>query len=161
MKRKRRRTPRIIGKEGGSIASKEQGSNAGQEQLSIVSKTRLSIRGEVDHIVSCAMRRDGRVVSLTSLVFFSTDTGDAWMLDPEDGLALRLARDGTRLPTHIDEAADTFAVEWTYDYEFDGEMFVAFEKASGRAITIHGYPVRQIVQACDRALLQLARKAPT
>src|SRR5258708_6658063 len=41
-----------------------------------------------------AAEHDGRFVTIGQLVFFSTETGDAWMLDPTDRLAARLARDG-------------------------------------------------------------------
>jgi hypothetical protein len=33
-------------------------------------------------------------VTVGPLVLFSTETGDAWLLDPADHLAARLARDG-------------------------------------------------------------------
>ena len=46
---------------------------------------------EVDYIVGRAAESDARVVTLGQLVFFSTQTGDAWLLDPEDHLALPLA----------------------------------------------------------------------
>lgn len=48
----------------------------------------VSIAGEADYIVARAMAEDSRVVSLPPLVFFSTTTGDAWVLDAEDNLAL-------------------------------------------------------------------------
>ena len=37
-------------------------------------------------------------VTIGPLVFFSTETGDAWMLELSNQLAARLARDGN--PTH-------------------------------------------------------------
>ena len=37
---------------------------------------------------------DARIATLDPLVLFSTDTDDAWLLDPSDRLAARLARDG-------------------------------------------------------------------
>jgi hypothetical protein len=58
------------------------------------SRKEVSIKGEIDHIVRRAAHYDARVVSLPPLVFFSTETGDAWVLDPEDNLGLCLARDG-------------------------------------------------------------------
>src|SRR5215831_14306986 len=36
----------------------------------------------------------GRIVTIGQLLLFSTETGDAWLLDPADRLAARLARDG-------------------------------------------------------------------
>ena len=49
---------------------------------------------EVRYIQNKAAEHDGRVVSLGQLVLFSTDTGDAWLLDVSDQLAAPLARDG-------------------------------------------------------------------
>ena len=45
-----------------------------------------------------------------SLVLFSTETGDAWLLDPADRLAARLARDGESEPIHIEET-DTRVID--------------------------------------------------
>lgn len=55
----------------------------------------ISIAREADYIVARAMAGDARVVSLRPLVFFSTVTGDAWLLDAEDSLALPLAAAGS------------------------------------------------------------------
>ncbi len=63
-----------------------------------VDRTDLSIIGEAGYIVGRAVARGRRVVTLGDLVFFSTDTGDAWMLDPADNFALCLAHDGDALP---------------------------------------------------------------
>jgi hypothetical protein len=49
---------------------------------------------EIDYIQCRAAEHDGRLVTVGPLVLFSTDTGDAWLLDPVDHLAARLARDG-------------------------------------------------------------------
>lgn len=51
---------------------------------------------EVRYIQNKSAEHDGRVVSIAQLVLFSTDTGDAWLLDVSDQLAAPLARDGTR-----------------------------------------------------------------
>jgi len=56
---------------------------------------------EVDYIIARAAQFDSRVVTLGQLVFFSTASGDAWMLDPEDGLALKLAEAGIRNPPRL------------------------------------------------------------
>jgi hypothetical protein len=49
---------------------------------------------EIDYIQDRAAERDGRLVTVGPLVLFSTETGDAWLLDPADHLAARVARDG-------------------------------------------------------------------
>src|SRR5437763_16370169 len=79
---------------------------------------------EVDYIVGRAAESDARVVTLGQLVFFSTETGDAWLLDPEDHLALCLATGGSRLAVQIVETATRFAIEWRASYSFEGDAFV-------------------------------------
>ena len=49
---------------------------------------------EIGYIQRRAAEHEGRFVTVGSLALFSTDTGDAWLLDPGDHLAVRLARDG-------------------------------------------------------------------
>src|SRR6202008_3223478 len=47
---------------------------------------------EVRYVQRCAARHDGRIVTIGQLILFSTETGDGWLLDKEDGLAAPLAR---------------------------------------------------------------------
>jgi hypothetical protein len=86
-------------------------------------------------------------------VFFSTETGDAWMLDPEDHLALRLATDGGRLPIQIVETATRFAIQWNGSYSFEDDAFVVADAAGMRAII--GYPIADLRVAERRALRQI------
>ena len=108
---------------------------------------------EVDYIVARAAESDARVVSLGQLVFFSTETGDAWLLDPEDHLALRLAEDGSRLPVQIVETATRFAIEWNTSYRFEDDAFIVTQGSSVRAIL--GYPIADLLAAERRAARQI------
>ena len=72
----------------------------------------VSVNKEADYIVKKAQALDSRVVRLGGLVFFSTQTGDAWVLDPADKLALCLARDGERQRFSILETPTNFQIEW-------------------------------------------------
>jgi hypothetical protein len=67
---------------------------------------------EVASIQRRAAEHDGRFVTIGQLVFFSTETGDAWMLDPSDRLAARLARDGDPEPIEIQETETNFTIGW-------------------------------------------------
>src|SRR5271157_575720 len=53
-----------------------------------------TLRTEVRYIQRRAADHDSRIVAFGQLVLFSTDTGDAWLLDRSDFLAVWLARDG-------------------------------------------------------------------
>src|SRR5207342_3182591 len=75
---------------------------------------------EVRYIQRRAADRHGRVVAVGQLVLLSTETGDAWLLDPSDQLAARLARDGDPEPIHIEENDTTFAIGWKGRYRIEG-----------------------------------------
>jgi len=106
----------------------------------------VSIRGEAKYIIERARARDGRLVALGALIFFSTDTGDAWMLDREDRLAVCLARDGEEQEYSIAESDAGFAVEWKGRFDLSGNAFI-FSDNVGRVRTVIGYPVAEIRRA--------------
>jgi hypothetical protein len=109
----------------------------------------MSITKEANDMISRAQNREGRLVTLGSLILFSTETGDAWMLDPEDGFAMCLARDGFEQPFTIIDTPTNFGIEWNADYRIDGDAFTVSDRA-GQVRTIFGYPTREILQAMHR-----------
>ena len=100
---------------------------------------------EVRYIQQRAANHDGRIVTIGQLILFSTETGDAWLLDRTDLLAARLARDGEAATIQIVETAATFAIEWTGSYRINGPAFVYSDRDTGRVITILGYPTDKLV----------------
>jgi hypothetical protein len=102
---------------------------------------------EVRYIQNKAAEHDGRVVSVGQLVLFSTDTGDAWLLDVPDQLAAPLARDGDPEPIHLEETATSFAIGWKGHYHIEGSAFIYTDRDSGRVRTIFGYPTQAIARA--------------
>ena len=93
-----------------------------------------------------AADHDGRIVTLGQLVLFSTETGDAWLLDASDQLAARLAREGEVEPVHIEETDTTFAIGWKGRYRIEGAAFVYSDQDTGRIATILGYPTDKLGQ---------------
>jgi hypothetical protein len=101
---------------------------------------------EIRYIQRRAAEHDGRFVTVGSLALFSTETGDAWLLDAEDHLAARLARDGDPEEVYLEETATNFAIGWKGEYRIDGDAFVYIDKESARVIAIVGYPIRRIAE---------------
>jgi hypothetical protein len=101
---------------------------------------------EIRYIQRRAAEHDGRFVTVGSLALFSTDTGDAWLLDPEDHLAARLARAGDPEEVYLEETDARFAIGWKGKYRIEGDAFVYIDKDSGRVVTILGYPIRRIAE---------------
>ena len=101
---------------------------------------------EIKYIHGRAAEHDGRFVTIGPLVFFSTETGDAWMLDPSDQLAARLARSGDPEPIDFRETDTNYAIGWKGNYRIDGGAFVYTDRKSGRVTAITGYPTAKIAQ---------------
>jgi len=101
---------------------------------------------KVRYILRRAAEHDGRVVTIGQFVLFSTETGDAWLLDPSDQLAAPLARDGDPEPFDIEENETTFTIDWKGHYRIEGATFVYRDRETGRLATIHGYPTHKLTQ---------------
>ena len=101
---------------------------------------------EIDSIRSRAAEYDGRLVTVGPLALFSTDTGDAWVLDPADHLAARLARDGDPEEVYFEETDTNFAIGWKGNYQIDGDAFVYIDRDTARVTAILGYPTRRLAQ---------------
>jgi len=99
---------------------------------------------EVRYIQRRAAEHDERVVSFGQIVLFSTESGDAWLLDASDHLAARLARDGDAEPIQIEDTETTFAIGWKGQYRIEGSAFVYMDGDTGRATTILGYPTQKL-----------------
>ena len=99
---------------------------------------------EVGYIQRRAAEHDERVVSFGQIVLFSTESGDAWLLDASDHLAARLARDGDPEPIQIEDTETTFAIGWKGQYRIEGSAFVYMDGDTGRATAILGYPTQKL-----------------
>ena len=125
----------------------------GRKRFKVHGPSRRAIAGkdfhlaeEIHYIQRRAADRDGRFVTVGPLVLFSTDTGDAWLLDPADRLAARLARDGDPEDVHFEESDSRFAIGWKGNYRIDGDDFTFIDRDTGTISTILGYPTLRLAQ---------------
>jgi len=84
-------------------------------------------------------------------VFFSTQTGDAWILDPTDQLAARLAYDGDLIALYIEETDTNYAIGWQGRYRIENDTFIYEDNDTGRLIAIRGYPTQLLLRAIAKA----------
>ena len=115
------------------------------------SQESLQLAEEVRSIQRRAAERDGRMISIGPLVFFSTETGDAWMLEPAGQLATRLAVDGDALPVLIEETEIDYAIGWQGRYRIEGAAFIYEDNRTGRVTAIRGYPLKLLQRVINNA----------
>ena len=113
-------------------------------------QTSLRIAKEVRSIQHRAAEHDACIVSVGPLVLFSTQTGDAWILDPADQLAARLAYDGDPLALYIEETETNYAIGWQGRYRIDNGTFVYEDNQTHRLIAIRGYPTQLLLHTISK-----------
>jgi len=82
----------------------------------------------------------------TSLSCSRPKQADAWLLDPSDDLAARLARDGDPESIALQETDTSFQIAWPGSYRLDGPAFVYTDRHSRRVSTIFGYPTQLLAK---------------
>src|SRR5260370_18381819 len=102
---------------------------------------------EIRYFPRRAANHDGRVVTIGQLTLFSSETGDAWIIDREDHLALRLARQGDPEPFHIEETDTSFAINWNGHYRLERAAFPYTDSFTARTTSLLRYPTDHIPAA--------------
>jgi hypothetical protein len=118
----------------------------------VIEGANFRLVNEVRYIIRRAADHDGRVVAIGQLTLFSSETGDAWIIDRDDHLALRLARDGDPEPFHIEETDTSFAIDWMGHYRIEGAAFIYTDRDTGRSTAVLGYPTALLAQQNDRKI---------
>ena len=108
----------------------------------VVDAKGFRLADEIGCIQDKAADHDGRIVTIGQLILFSTDTGDAWLLDVTDQLAARLAKDGDAEPIYLEETDTSFAIEWKGRYRIEGPASIYADRNTGSVTTILGYTTK-------------------
>ena len=106
------------------------------------------IHKEIAYIIGRAQEGDARVVTLGSLILFSTPTKDAWLLDAEDGFATCLAEEGVVQPTRIIETETQFGIDWDQRFQVEEDRLIIVNRA-GQTTTMEGLP--EVLDAIESA----------
>lgn len=117
-----------------------------------------TIRGECEAIVAAELRREAKAVMtgpellVGPFVLFSTAKGDAWLLEPDEGLAKCLVWQGARQQIGLRDDPARLEVEWDCEYELLGDFFrVESEHPVIGSRAIAGYPLEEVRRLIDRA----------
>lgn len=87
------------------------------------------------------------------LVLFSTMDGDAWMLEPNEGVCTCLAWHGTKQEFGVSDAGAHLLIDWDGSYELRGNFFcVNMDNGEIGVRTIGGYPMEELRRAIDKSL---------
>lgn len=126
-------------------------------------KKQVKQQQDNDRIVNTAAESTARAATqgeatlncLGNFIFFSTESGEAWMLDYRKNCALRLAEKNEIAPYTILESKERFQVEWKERFRIEGDLFIASRQ--GKETAFHNYPI----DALTRLIAMLKKKEQT
>ena len=117
-----------------------------------------AIRGECEAIVASESRGEAKGVitgpelEVGPFVLFSTGIGDAWLLEPDEKLAMCLVWQGAPQEIGIRDDPGRMEIKWDGVYELLGDFFrVETEHLLIGSRAIAGYPLDEVRKLIDRA----------
>lgn len=123
-----------------------------------------SIRDECEAIIAAEMKGVVKIVATKPgpacppFVLFSTGVGDAWLLEPDEHLAMCLVWQGAREEIGVSEDPSRIEVAWDGHYELLGDFFhveTNNPKIGERAVG--GYPLDAVRDVLQKAQSTLAK----
>lgn len=121
-------------------------------------KQQLSLRSEVEKIQKAAVERRNSLYPLGVFVFFSTDSGDGWLLEISEMDALQVARDGQALNVEITENSETIEVNWSHKFSMKNNVFHAEDYQNKESKSYPGYPGNRIAKAVAKTKAQFPQE---
>lgn len=116
-----------------------------------------SYTAEIDYILQLATEGQTTLVSIDTCVLFSSEDGDAWLLDVEEGRVLCLMWRGERQSYQIKEDAKQFFVEYDGLCQIgEGVFHVQVENPKIGTRSIYGYPTQDIADMIRQVQKRMA-----
>lgn len=109
----------------------------------------VDINKDIDLIIKKAQSHISHIIRINELIIFSTDTGDAWILDTEDNFAICLVKADVKQKFKIIDTPSQFGFDWDHKYQINGNKFTVINKMGGIR-TIIGYPLKEIEKIKQR-----------
>ncbi len=100
------------------------------------------ITSKAENTARAATKGEPTIDFIGNFIFFSTPSGEGWMLDHRKNYALRLAENYTVLPYRIIESSERFQIEWKERFRLEGDHFIALCK--GEETVFREYPVEAL-----------------
>lgn len=85
----------------------------------------MNVKQKVAEYVAYAKNGHENFEIFGKFVLFSSSSGEAWLLDPNEKLALRLVDNFEQLQFTIEETTTKFYVEWPERYQIQDGTFIA------------------------------------
>lgn len=111
---------------------------------------KLTLTGGVKDIQADAVSRKTVIRELGVFFFYSTATGDAWVMEMTDCDCVQVAKDGVALEIPIDENPDTIEINWSHMYAVENKQLRITAYADKSVAVLADAPTRELNAAMRR-----------
>ena len=118
--------------------------------LTEAQKIQISLQNEINAIQKLASKSKFKVRELGVFVLFSTDKGDAWLLEVTESDALQLAAEREIMTVDLEENPETIEIHWTHTFEIKNKQFIITDYKDKKVEAINNYPTHPISAAIKR-----------
>ncbi len=125
-----------------------------QPRLTPEQALRITLMGAVQAIQQDALRHRKKFRELGVFFFFSTTTGDAWVMEMTDCDCVQVAKDGELLEAPIDENSETIEINWSHTFVVHNKEVQITAYADKSVATLGDAPARELAAA----IKQIRRK---
>ena len=119
-----------------------------------VRQEKISLLGEVAKLQRAVQQRQEICRTLGVFIFFSTQDGDAWVLETTERDAFQAAAAGQPLPPPVQEQLDIIEVDWSHAFALRDRCLVLTNHADGVEKVLTAAPAEQISAAVRRVSRQ-------
>lgn len=107
------------------------------------------INGEIARLRDHAAARQSTFRLIGALAFFSTASGNGWLLELTEQDAVPVARGGAPLAVTVNETEETFEIGWTHRFAVKGLLLVTTAYLDNAVASHQDCPVREIREAME------------
>jgi len=118
--------------------------------LTEAQKMQFSLQNEINSIQKTASKSKFKVRELGVFVLFSTEKGDAWLLEVAESDALQLASEREIMTVELEENPDTIEIFWTHTFAIENKQFIITDYKDKKVQAIEDYPTHAISAAIKR-----------
>ena len=127
-----------------------------QERPVSAAPAQISLNGEVAKIQQAVIDGKSEVRTIGVFVLFSTDGGDAWLLELTEMDALLVAKGGKSIDVDIVESAETLEINWSHNFSVKNKQLVVTAYLDKKEDVLVGCPTHSI----QAAIKKIRKKFP-
>ncbi|MEW6519050.1 MAG: SEC-C metal-binding domain-containing protein [Thermodesulfobacteriota bacterium] len=110
----------------------------------------VTLKSEIEKLQEVALKKEKLVKPLGVFVLFSTEEGDAWLLEITDMDAVQVADKGSRIEVELTENPETIEINWSHHFAIRKKQFITIAYADSRETVWPDYPAHSIFAAIKR-----------